>query len=41
MLETMNYIMLGAYDFEILQEIGIVPSVMEKLENSKFYNKNG
>lgn len=33
--------MLGAYDFEILNEIGIAQSVMEKLENSKFFNKNG
>ena len=33
--------MLGAYDFEILNEIGIAKSVMEKLENSKFFNKNG
>lgn len=37
----LNYMMLGAYDFEILQEIGIAQSVMEKLENSKFFNKNG
>lgn len=37
----LNYMMLGAYDFEILNEIGIAQSVMEKLENSKFFNKNG
>lgn len=37
----LNYMMLGAYDFEILKEIGIAQSVMEKLENSKFFNKNG
>ena len=36
----LNYMMLGAYDFEILNEIGIAQSVMEKLENSKFFNKN-
>ena len=37
----LNYMVLGAYDFEILNEIGIAQSVMEKLENSKFFNKNG
>lgn len=37
----LNYMMLGAYDFEKLKEIGIAQSVMEKLENSKFFNKNG
>ena len=41
MTENLSYCTLGAYDFEILNEIGIAQSVMEKLENSKFFNKNG
>lgn len=41
MTENLSYCTLGAYDFEKLKEIGIVQSVMEKLENSKFFNKNG
>ena len=40
MTENLSYCTLGAYDFEILNEIGIAQSVMEKLENSKFFNKN-
>ena len=41
MTENLSYCTLGAYDFEKLKEIGIAQSVMEKLENSKFFNKNG
>lgn len=41
MTENLSYCTLGAYDFEKLKEIGIAQSVMEKLENSKFLNKNG
>lgn len=41
MTENLSYCTLGAYDFEILNEIVIAQSVMEKLENSKFFNKNG
>lgn len=41
MTENLSYCTLGAYDFEKLKEIGIAKSVMEKLENSKFFNKNG
>ena len=41
MTENLSYCTLGAYDFEKLNEIGIAQSVMEKLENSKFFNKNG
>lgn len=41
MTENLSYCTLGAYDFEILNEIGIAQSVMEKLKNSKFFNKNG
>ena len=40
MTENLSYCTLGAYDFEKLKEIGIAQSVMEKLENSKFFNKN-
>ena len=41
MTENLSYCTLGAYDFKKLKEIGIAKSVMEKLENSKFFNKNG
>ena len=41
MTENLSYCTLGAYDFEILNEIVIAQSVIEKLENSKFFNKNG
>lgn len=41
MTENLSYCTLGAYDFEKLKEIGIAQSVMEKLENSKFFNKIG
>lgn len=41
MTENLSYCTLGAYDFEKLKEIGIAKSVMEKLENSKLFNKNG
>lgn len=41
MTENLSYCTLGAYDFEKLKEIGIAQSVVEKLENSKFFNKNG
>ncbi len=41
MTENLSYCTLGAYDFEKLKEIGIAQSVMKKLENSKFFNKNG
>lgn len=41
MTENLSYCTLGAYDFEKLKEIGIAQSVMEKLGNSKFFNKNG
>ena len=41
MTDNLSYCTLGAYDFEKLKEIGIAKSVMEKLENSKFFNKNG
>ena len=41
MTENLSYCTLGVYDFEKLKEIGIAQSEMEKLENSKFFNKNG
>lgn len=41
MTENLSYCTLGAYDFEKLKEIGFAQSVMEKLENSKFFNQNG